>query len=104
MIFQFHVRYEMTASSHSVYFEVTNLRQNYCTRINYLSEHSNLPCVHAIRDICFGFYNAPLFCVKLADVTRLPGYQVIPPDCPQWKRALIEKKNALLISEATVTF
>jgi len=42
--------------------------------------------------------------VKLADVTQLPGYQVIAPDCPQWKRALIEKKNASLIYEATVTF
>jgi len=33
----------------------------------------------------------------------VPGYQVIPPDCPQWKRALIEKKNAALLAEAQVT-
>jgi len=42
--------------------------------------------------------------VKYADVTQLAGHQFIPPDCPQWKRALIEKKNAALLSEATVTF
>ena len=41
--------------------------------------------------------------MKLADVAQLPGYQVIAQDCPQWKRALIEKKNASLLSEATVT-
>lgn len=35
------------------------------------------------------------------DVTQLPGYQVIPADCPPWKHALIEKKNASIISEAT---
>ena len=42
--------------------------------------------------------------MKLADVTQLPGYQVIAPDCPQWKRVLIEKKNASLLSEAMVMF
>jgi hypothetical protein len=34
------------------------------------------------------------------DITQLPGYQPIPPDCPEWKRGLLEKKNAQLISAA----
>jgi len=42
--------------------------------------------------------------MKLADVIQLSGYQPIPPQCPPWKRALIEKKNAALLSESTVTF
>lgn len=34
------------------------------------------------------------------DVTQLPGYQPVPENCPQWKRAMIEKKNAQLLEEA----
>jgi len=48
--------------------------------------------------------NTPSMCLKLADVSQLPGYQAIPPDCPPWRRALIEKKNAQLLAEAMVTF
>lgn len=36
------------------------------------------------------------------DVTKLPGYQEIPLNCPTWKQALIEKKNKQLEEDATV--
>jgi len=28
------------------------------------------------------------------DVTKLPGYQPVPDNCPGWKKAMLEKKNA----------
>ena len=47
-------------------------------------------------------YVVPLLLNLFLDYTQIPGYQVIAADCPVWKRALIEKKNAQLIAEATV--
>ena len=43
-----------------------------------------------------------LLCVNLADVTQLPGYQALAADCPDWKRAFVEKKNEALLSVAMV--
>ena len=36
------------------------------------------------------------------DVTQLPGYQQVPPNCPLWKKAMIEKKNKQLEEDAVV--
>ena len=32
----------------------------------------------------------------------LPGYQEVPPNCPVWKKAMIEKKNKQLEEDAMV--
>jgi len=40
--------------------------------------------------------------IYLADVSRLPGYQEVPPNCPVWKKAMIEKKNKQLEEDAMV--
>ena len=37
-----------------------------------------------------------------ADETKLPGYQPIPENAPQWKKAMIEKKNQSLVEDARV--
>ena len=36
------------------------------------------------------------------DETKLPGYQPIPENAPQWKKAMIEKKNQSLVEDARV--
>ena len=38
----------------------------------------------------------------VVDVSQLPGYQPVPENCPQWKKAMIEKKNAQLLEDAKV--
>jgi len=37
-------------------------------------------------------------------VKQLPGYQQIPPNCPLWKKAMIEKKNKQLAEDAMVWY
>ena len=37
------------------------------------------------------------------DVTHLPGYQLVPSNCPLWKKAMIEKKNKQLEEDAMVS-
>jgi len=54
--------------------------------------------VHAADYLLKRFY-----CLVLcSDVTKLPGYQQIPPNCPLWKKAMIEKKNRQLEEDAVV--
>jgi hypothetical protein len=40
--------------------------------------------------------------LDISDVKTLPGYQEIPPNCPVWKRTMIEKKNKQLEDDAMV--
>lgn len=37
---------------------------------------------------------------RCSDVTQLQGYQPVPDNCPVWKKAMIEKKNAQLLDGA----
>ena len=41
--------------------------------------------------------------LSLSDVTTLPGYQEVPENLPQWKKALIERKNKELYEKAMVS-